>query len=88
MGDVSTDEAPHPKAAGSGLVRNHLLMTLGFSVNHATVVTVIALATAHLGPVLGAYDLAVFNAVYVMTGLCVQGVVARSFLCMALRLAV
>ena len=52
-------------------------MTLGFSVNHATVVTVIALATAHLGPVLGAYDLAVFNAVYVLTGLVVQGVVVE-----------
>lgn len=67
----------HPKAAGAGLVRNYLLMTLGFSFNHATVVTVIALATAHLGPVLGAYDLAVFNAVYVMTGLGVQGPVVE-----------
>lgn len=67
----------HPKHQGGALVRNFLVMTLGFSINHATVVTVIALATAHLGPVLGAYDLAVFNAVYVLTGLVVQGIVVQ-----------
>jgi MFS family permease len=74
-GDGGSDG--HPKTQGSALVRNFLIMTLGFSVNHATVVTVIALATAHLGPVLGAYDLAVFNAVYVLTGLVVQGIVVQ-----------
>ena len=58
---------------------NFVVMCAGFSINHATVVTVIALATTHLGTDLGAYDLAVFNIIYVITGLCVQGCVSSSF---------
>ena len=69
--------AQQPPTA-EALQRNFLLMTVGFSVNHATVVTVIALATAHLGQRLGAYDLALFNASYVVTGLAAQGAVATT----------
>ena len=58
---------------------NFVVMCAGFSINHATVVTVIALATTHLGTDLGAYDLAVFNIVYVITGLCVQRCAASSY---------
>jgi hypothetical protein len=69
--DAPLDSCERVISTGS-LKTNFVVMSIGFSVNHATVVTVIALATAHLGTELGAYDLAVFNVVYVATGLAVQ----------------
>jgi MFS family permease len=60
-----------------GLMMNFIMMSVCFSVNSGAAVTVIALCTAHLGGLLGSLILAIFNTMYVLTGLVFQSVVVE-----------
>lgn len=75
---LTSEQIHEREAASRALMLNFILMSTCFSINHGAVVTVIALATAHLGPLLGAFDLAFFNSMYVFTGLVLQSVVVHA----------